>query len=126
MTYIRFYDKVYLATYYVGIGKDKKGFLSKIRRYNLELESDPYDDAFFEGLETRKATFCFIYVSSYDRELLAHETLHALCWLYSKRGIPINVTTDEAACFYQQYLLGEIDTRYKKGKKDAHRPRNRK
>ena len=115
MKTIRFYDEVYLVTYYVTIGGSAKDFKNKLKRHNVKFgKIEPTDYAYFVGKESKRSMFGFIYCQSYDQILLAHECLHAVSWVFDKVGLPMTKKCDEAMTYYQQFLLTKIKEKFNK------------
>lgn len=115
MRTIRFYDEVYQKTFYVFIGGTSKDFITAMKRRGVNFgKGDEFDGAYFKGFENKRADYCFIWINSYDKELLAHECLHATIYVLDKAGVPINKKTDEASCYYLQYLLQKIKDKYER------------
>lgn len=109
MKTIKFYDKIYMVTFFVYIGGTAKDFSVKLSRHKVNLgKIKPRDRAYFRGVETDTATFCFIWCYGKDMELLNHEAIHAVTYVFDSIGMPIEKKCDEAATYYQQYIMTEI------------------
>jgi len=108
----RFYDPLYGATFYVYIGGTSKEFKKIMQKHRLKLGAIGEEDyAYFKEAMIKGRKFCFIWCESKDIIYLAHEALHATAWVFKKIGIPISRKNDDAACYYQQWILEQIRDR---------------
>lgn len=109
MKTIKFYDKVYMITFFVYIGGTAKDFAGRLKRHKVSLgKVKPSHKAYFKGVETDGSTFCFIWCYGKDMELLGHEALHAVTYVFDSIGMPIEKKCDEAATYYHQMIMTEI------------------
>ena len=101
---------VYPFDVMVSIGQTDKELSLELLRYGIEdiselilSETIRGRTMMFEGNQT------VIRLKSLDIPLLCHECFHAVAFIFSKVGIPLEVMkSDEAYAYLLEYIVGEV------------------
>ena len=113
MTVVQYYDDVYMVNYRIIMKSTSDEFYDYIEEQTGQKISkedvNPWN-SLFEGLELDRELQAFIFLHEKDENLrgLAHETAHAVTFVFEIRGIPINREMDEAFCWYYDFLVNKF------------------
>ena len=102
---IHVYDPIFKANFYFFLGQTFKRYRANYKSiFGIYPEAAGGVSGFF-SVETVKDTDIGCIYSDDKGSTLMHECLHATIWILRKRGININMDTDEVATYYQEFLV---------------------
>lgn len=97
---------IYQKNIYGSCGVTKETFIKNLKKQlNLELSVEEVPgNGIFLIAEYDDQEFGFVWSEDKD-VVLAHECLHAACWVLRSVGLPLTSESEEAYTYYQQFLM---------------------
>ena len=106
---LHIYDPVFMQNFYYVKAKTEREFAEKIRSVVKIEPSKREPSAGFKVIMSGKKgdhEVCLIWGGGQD--LIAHEVVHAVHYVLSRKGIPLNDDTTEVYAYYAQFLMRHV------------------